>query len=117
MKSSFVFPILISIQTFELNPCPFFYHIIGFKLGIFIFRFQFSDNPIKMVIIEELLVFPFVIFIQITCQMPYFIALLLYYLFIGLSFCIEKYRRSYGKYGYCFNHRNLIRGRLLLTHD
>ena len=82
MKSSFAFPVFISIQTFELSPCPFFYHIIWFKPGIFIFRLQFSDNPIKMVIIEELLVFPFVIFIQITCQMPYFIALLLYCLFV-----------------------------------
>ena len=70
-----------------------------------------------MVIIEELLVFPFVLFIQIACQMPYFIALLLYRLFVGLSFCIEEYRRSHGKYGYCFNHRILIRDKFLFTHD
>ena len=117
MKSSFPFPVFISIQTFELSPCPFFYHIIWFKLGIFIFRLQSSDNLIKMVIIEELLVFPFVIFIQITCQMPYFIALLFYRLFVGLALRIEEYRRSNGKYGYCFNHRILIRDRFLLTHD
>ena len=107
MKNSFAFPVFVSIQTFELSPCPFFYHIIGFKLGIFIFRLQTSDNLVKMVIIKELLVFPFVIFIQIACQMPYFITLLLYYLFVGLAFRVEKYHRPYGKYGYCFNHRIL----------
>ena len=49
--------------------------------------------------------------------MPYCIALLLYCLFVGLSFCIEEYRRTNGMYGYCFNHRILIRDRFLLTHD
>ena len=70
-----------------------------------------------MIVIKELLILPFIIFIQIASQMPYFVTLFLYYLFVGLAFCIEKYRRPYGKYSYCFNHCVFTRDKFLLTHD
>lgn len=41
-----------------------------------------------MIVIKELQVLFFIFFIQVACQVPYFIALLLYDLFIGLFFNI-----------------------------
>lgn len=41
-----------------------------------------------MIVIKELLIFPFIIFIQVASQMPNFITLFLYCLFVGLTFCI-----------------------------
>lgn len=78
--------VVISILTFKLYLCSFFYYIIRLKLSILIFCFQLSDNLFKMVIINKLLIFPFIFFIQIASKMPYFIALLLYDFFYWIVF-------------------------------
>ena len=41
-----------------------------------------------MIVIKKLLILLFIIFIQIANQMPYFITLFFYGLFVGFSFCI-----------------------------